>query len=161
MLPTQVVLPLKNMALDMVEVGDQHVTVHAHSTQQTAACPVCQTPSTRPHSWYTRTVADAPCARRVVSLVLRVRRFFCDVAPCPRKIFVERWAPMVLPYARRTTQLAEMLQAIAFAAGGHGGARLAATLRMPTSIRTLLRLMHAHALPPLPAPHVVGIDDWA
>ncbi len=90
----------------------------------------------------------------VVTLVLRVHRFFCDVAHCPRKIFVERWSPMVLPYARRTTQLVEMFQAIA--AGGHGGTRLAATLHMPTSMRTLLRLMHAHVLPPVPAPRVAA-----
>jgi transposase len=154
MLPTHVLLPLKHMALDTVEVGEEHIIVHDHSTQQAAGCPVCHTPSTRPHSWYTRTLADAPCVRRVVTLVLRVRRFFCDVAHCPRKIFVERWSPMVLPYARRTTQLVEMFQAIA--AGGHGGTRLAATLHMPTSMRTLLRLMHAHVLPPVPAPRVAA-----
>ncbi len=93
MLPTHVLLPLKHMALDTVEVGEEHIIVHDHSTQQAAGCPVCHTPSTRPHSWYTRTLADAPCVRRVVTLVLRVRRFFCDVAHCPRKIFVERWPP--------------------------------------------------------------------
>jgi hypothetical protein len=160
MLPAQVLLPLDGMALDTVEVGDQHITVHAYSTQHSPPCPVCQTRSTRPHSWYTRTIADAPCASRVVTLLVRVRRFFCDGAQCPRKIFAERWAPLVLPYARRTARLTDMLQAIAFATGGHGGARLAHTLRMPTSVRTLLRLMHRHALPPIPAPRAVGIDDW-
>ncbi len=38
---------------------------------------------------------------------------------------------------------------------------MAAALRMPTRVRTLLRLMHAHQLPVPPAPTVVGIDDWA
>lgn len=107
----------------------------------------------------TRTLADAPCASRMVTLVLRVRRFFCDAGPCPRKIFAERWAPEVLPYARRTARLTDMLRAVAFAAGGHGGARLAAMLRMPTSMRTLLHLMHPHVLPALPAPRAVGIND--
>lgn len=48
MLPTHVVLPLKHMALDTVEVGEEHITVHVHSTQQAAMCPACYTPSTRP-----------------------------------------------------------------------------------------------------------------
>jgi len=161
MLAAQILLPLDGVALDHVELQDHHIIVHAHATQQAAVCPACQTPSTRPHSWYTRTLADAPCASRVVTLVVRVRRFFCDVAQCPRRIFAERWAPEVLPYARRTARLTDMLRAVAFAAGGHGGARLAAALRMPTSVRTLLRLLQAHVLPTLPAPRVVGIDDWA
>jgi transposase len=161
MLAAQLLLPLDAVALDHVELHDEHAIVHAHSTQQVADCPVCHTPSMRPHSWYTRTLADAPGGNRIVTLLVRVRRFFCDVPHCPRKIFAERWAPAVLPYARRTTRLTEMLRAVAFATGGHSGARLAHTLRMPTSIRTLLRLMHQHEVPPVPAPRAVGIDDWA
>ncbi len=161
MLAAQILLPLDGVALDHVELHDHDILVHAHAIQQVAACPACQTPSTRPPSWSTRTLAHAPCASRTLALVVRVRRFFCDAGQCPRKIFAERWAPAVLPYARRTARLTEMLQAVAFAAGGHGGARLAAALRMPTSVRTLLRLMHAHQLPVPPAPTVVGIDDWA
>lgn len=33
------------------------------------------------------------------------RKFFCDVPTCPRKIFAERLAPFVAPYARVTGRL--------------------------------------------------------
>jgi hypothetical protein len=59
MLAAQILLPLDGVALDHVELHDHDILVHAHSIQQVAACPACQTPSTRPPSWYTRTLADA------------------------------------------------------------------------------------------------------
>ncbi len=64
MLTAQILLPLDGVVLDHVELQDHHIIVHAHSTQHAAACPACQILSTRPHSWYTRHVADVPSANR-------------------------------------------------------------------------------------------------
>jgi hypothetical protein len=69
--------------------------------------------------------------------------------------------PVALPRMRRTIRLADAQRRIAFSAGGEGGARLARTLAMPVSGDTMLRLIRASPLPHLPAPRVVGIDDWA
>lgn len=122
---------------------------------------VCHSVSKHIHSRYTRTIADLPTAGRVCRLLLRVRRFFCDVSGCPRKIFAERLGTELPAFARRTVRLTAHLIALAYAAGGHGGARLAHRLAMPTSSRTLLRLLHAQPAPTFPAPQVVGLDEWA
>ncbi len=92
---------------------------------------------------------------------LTVRRFFCDNATCSRRIFVERLGEALPAFARRTNRLAKALYAIAFAAGGEGGARLAYAQAMPASPRTLLRLLSFSPLPAPSPPRVVGIDEWA
>jgi transposase len=51
--------------------------------------------------------------------------------------------------------------AIAFAAGGEGGSRLAHALAMPSSPATLLRRIRAARIVPGPLPRYVGVDDWA
>ncbi|GAC1527806.1 MAG: hypothetical protein NVS2B16_35710 [Chloroflexota bacterium] len=115
----------------------------------------------RVHSRYRRTVGDLPWADRRLVLHLHVRRFFCDLASCPRRTFAERFGPSLPPYARRTARLTANLSALAFAAGGQGAARLAHLLAMPISPRTAIRIMHGQPLPGAPAPRVVGLDDWA
>lgn len=153
--------PISDLALESVAVEEAQVIIVAVSTSHVASCPDCRSLSTRIHSRYLRTVADLPWSGRALTLSLQVRRFFCAAAHCPRKTFAERFGSDLPAYARRTARLTDALRAIAFAASGEGGARLAHRLTMPISPRTLLRIMHAQPLPSLPAPSVVGLDEWA
>jgi len=82
-------------------------------------------------------------------------------ADCPRRIFAERLPAVALPRVRRTLRLAEAHRRIALRAGGEPGARLATELAMPVSGDTLLRLIRAVPVEPVPTPRVIGIDDWA
>jgi transposase len=108
-----------------------------------------------------RTVADLPWAAVSVQLHMRVRRFFCENAACPRRIFAERLGESLPASARRTSRFAEALCTFAFAAGGEGGARLAHAQTMGASPRTLLRLLHSCSLPGIAPPRVLGLDEWA
>ncbi len=92
---------------------------------------------------------------------LTVRRFFCDNTTCSRRIFAERLGEALPAFARHTNRLAKAWCAIAFAAGGEGGARLAHAQAMPVSPRTLLRLLESSLLPAASPPCVLGIDEWA
>jgi transposase len=94
-----------------IEEIDGVLTISAVSTQQSVCCPLCSSVATRVHSHYTRTIADLPCAGQPVCLLMQVRKFFCDVKACARKIFVERLAPFVAPLARVTTRLSESVEA--------------------------------------------------
>jgi len=78
-----------------IERTDGILTMSAVSTQQSVCCPLCSSAARRVHSSYTRTLADLPCAGQQVRLLLQVRKFFCQVATCARKIFVERIAPFI------------------------------------------------------------------
>lgn len=126
-----------------------------------ASCPLCREPAMRVHSRYVRTATDLPWAGIRVRLQITVRRFFCDNATCSRRIFAERLGEALPAFARRTNRLAKALCAIAFAAGGEGGARLAHAQAMPASPRTLLRLLEFSPLSTTSPPRVVGIDEWA
>jgi transposase len=153
-------VPLANVELETIHVADNRVTIVARSTQPVGTCPSCHALSSRVHSRYTRTVAGLPCVGRALTISLQVRRFFCEAPHCTHRTFAERFGTLLPPYARRLSRLADALVALAFATGGEGGARLAHTLAMPVSPRTLLRLLHAQAVAPAPAPRVVGLDEW-
>src|SRR5260221_9389596 len=90
-----------------IEITDNGLTICVTSTQQSVCCPVCSSPARRVHSHYLRTVADLPCVGQELRFLLTVRKFFCEVASCHRKIFVERLVPFLEPWARVTTRLYE------------------------------------------------------
>jgi transposase len=153
-------LPFGDLRETAVEQTPTHLILTAHVVTPVLVCPCCGIASTRIHSTYVRTIADVPILQRQFILRLAVRRAFCDHLPCPRRIFGER-LPCIAAYARRTDRLTDALQAMAFAVGGLGSARLGQQLALPTSPRTQLRLLHRYQPPAPIAPRVVGLDDWA
>jgi transposase len=135
------------------------LTITACATSPTAVCPSCQHISRRVHSDYTRSPQDLPVSGHIVQLVLRVRRFRCLNAHCPRQPFAER-LPDLPVSARQTTRLGTLLDCIAVVLSGQAGERLAEQLAMPVSADTLLRRAKKK-VPTLPTPRVLGVDDCA
>lgn len=130
-------------------------------TQLSSCCPLCGSPATRIHSRYQRRLADLPSAGQPVRFLLSVRKFFCDVPTCPRKIFTERLAPFVAPKARITQRLFQIVQVIGLATGGRLGVRVTDRLGIQTTRQTILRRIMA--LPTRLVGQVVelGIDDFS
>jgi transposase len=155
-------LPLPvGLRITSVEAVSDVLTVTIDSCTPVAACPLCGEPSERTHSRYQRTLADLPVAGQRVRLLLTVRRFFCDYAPCPRQIFAEQFPDLTQPRSRMTGRLVAALQTIGLAANGEAGARLATQLGMPVSPTTLLRRVMDIPPPSEEPVEVVGIDDFA
>ena len=94
-------------------------------------------------------------------LHLQVKRFRCRNGICSRKTFVERFPDWLPAYARRTTRLTEVLRHIAFEMSAEAARRVLKHFQIIASGDTLLRIMRQTRLPPIEAPQVVGIDDWA
>ena len=118
-------LELPQLHVLEVDLASDWLTIRAEPVTTTAACPLCQSVSQRVHSCYERTVLDLAWGVRTLTLKLEVRRFFCDVKTCLRKIFTERLPDIVAPSARRTTRLRQMLESLAFELGGEAGAAIA------------------------------------
>ena len=131
------------------------------STQQVVPCPGCAVFTPRVHSRYTRTLADLPWGVARVRWQLRVRKFICTNAQCPRRIFTERLPEVVAPWARRTRRLVAWLIAVGLALGGAAGARLSQCLGCTVSRQTLLRLIRRLPLVGDRTPRVLGVDDFA
>lgn len=149
------------LLLEEAHLTDHEMVAVLRSTAPSLPCPLCGTPSTSVHSRYERAPADLPWAGHPVKLVLRVRRFFCKVSSCRRRIFTERLPEVVAPYSRATERLAALLRAVAFALGGEAGARLAKRIGLVVSPATLISVIRRTPLPePLPA-RILGVDDWA
>src|SRR6266436_4737913 len=68
-----------------IEGTDGILTIGAVSTQKSACCPLCSSLATRVHSFYTRTLADLPCAGQQVRLLLQVHySCTCLERACPK-----------------------------------------------------------------------------
>ncbi len=141
--------------------SDKLLTVRLIATAASGICPLCGHAATHVRSYYTRFVADVPCASRHVQLILRVRKFRCDTASCPRKIFAERLGPFIEAWARKTTRLRKAIEAIGLSTCGEVGARLADRLGIATSPTTVLRRIMDLPLPPVGTVTHLGIDDFA
>jgi len=158
---TKVFPQLKHFHLDDIDITDGTMSISATAQTASARCPLCGRRSRSVHSWYARTVSDLPVSRTVVVLHLRVRRFFCRVLSCPRRIFTERLPTLVAPHGRWSQGLRAAVQQIGFSLGGEAGARLAHVLGMGTSPDTLLNLVRAAPLPAAGTIRVLGVDEWA
>jgi transposase len=98
---------------------------------------------------------------QAVRLRLRVRRFRCSNPACPQQVFAERLPALVAVRAQRTVRLTKTFREVGFTVGGEGGSRLLRRMQMPTSARTLLRLLRTAPEPAVYAVRVLGVDDWA
>ena len=140
---------------------DGSISVRARTTAVRVGCPECGAPCSRVHSRYTRTIADLPWRGLVVTLKVRVRKFFCDARSCERAIFCERLLE-VPAYARKTGRLEEALLAIVLELGGRAGVRLAAELGLIVGRDALLlRVKKSTYRANAENVRVLGVDDFA
>jgi transposase len=150
-------------AIHLEKIIQHHssLTLIVKAARTEAECPRCHRPSTRVHSYYTRTVADLPWHGVAVQLHLRTRRFRCQNSLCTKRIFCERLPRVVAYYARKTMRMNEALELIGLLMGGEAGARATSKLAMKTSPDTLLRRVRQAKLPDASTPRVLGVDDFA
>ena len=157
-------LPLipAGLVVDQVDLEPDQIIIRTHPRATAAGCPGCGEISARPHSRYTRTLADLPWQGRRVVIAVQTRRWRCPQLHCPRRVFAERLAGVAQAGARRTHRLGDLQHHLGLALGGEAGARLAGRLGVPVSPDTLLRLVRGRASAQVErAPRVLGIDDWA
>lgn len=150
-----------HLRLEQIEITPQILTLSLARETPEAACPLCQQVSHRVHSRYTRTLSDLPCGGKALRLLVLARRFFCKNEACARKIFAERLPDLTNVYARRTTRNIETLAEVGCALGGKAAASLGASLGLPGSRMTILRILRNIPAPTGQTPRMLGIDDWA
>src|SRR5260370_8247389 len=153
-LPTEITIPFVDPSPTELVIG---VACQAPRME----CPECHQPSARIHGSYQRTVADLPCAGRNVILALTVRKFVCTMPTCSRKIFTERLPGLVESYARMTSRLTALVQALGLGAGGQMGTRQVDRTGIATTHSTLSRHPLPLRAPTLRAVRVLGVDDFA
>ncbi|MGW7433982.1 transposase [Streptomyces sp. NPDC054861] len=126
-----------------------------------AVCPGCGIWSRRVHSSYLCFPADVPSGGRRVTLCLRVRRFLCPVTSCGQRTFAEQLAGLT-PSVRSADRAAAI-------DAGRGRARACRSCRCPLGERDwrFSEPQHGAAAgralsdPDVPAPRVVGVDEYA
>ncbi|WP_254407752.1 transposase family protein [Streptomyces sp. GMY02] len=152
---------MTDVAVLSVDVSIAMVRVDGKCTANGAACAACKVWSDRVHGSYLRFPADVPSAGRSVVLRLRVRRFTCGNSECARRTFVEQIPGMMRRHGQRTERLRSTLASVCLALAGRAGARLSSVFGVSVSRSTVLRLVDALPEPEVPAPRVVGVDEYA
>lgn len=159
---TTPLLPLPaGLEITSISMVEQELHIRVTSNRLNSLCPLCSIPSSAIHSYYRRKPLELPCVGQTVRLLLSVKKFFCRVASCPRKIFTERLPELIEPSSRLTTRLRTIVQAICVTFNAKGGARLGEQLGISLSRKTLLHSLHLMPTPPVGNVKVVGIDDFA
>jgi transposase len=151
----------EGMEIDQIRITEAGLVVKAASTHPQSCCPLCSQPSSHVHSYYHRTLKDAPCVGRQLQLELSVRKFYCRNSDCERQVFTERLPDLAEPWARMTRRLREQITSIGLATSGKAGVRLGDRLGIETSRNTTLRRIMD--LPDKARASVVylGIDDFS
>jgi len=89
-----------------------------------------------------------------------VRKFFCDVPSCERRVFAERLEDVARVCARATDRQREALEWIVLALGGQAGARLAHELGLIVCPDTLLNRIREAFRADEENVRVLGVDDF-
>jgi transposase len=161
-MPTTPLLPLPDgLEITSISEASQELQVRVTSNRMSSLCPLCSTPSFAIHSYYRRKPLELPSTGKPVRLLLSVKKFFCHVTSCPRKIFTERLPELLEPSSRLTSRLRSIVQAICAAFNAKGGARLGEHLGIHLSRMTFLHSLHRMSTPPVGKVKAVGIDDFA
>src|SRR5215469_1580537 len=138
-MPTTPLLPLPDgLEITAISKTLEGLLISVTSHLPHSPCPLCGTPSRAIHSYYRRRPLDLPCAGQTIRLQLCVRKFFCRVPHCTRKVFTERLPALLAPFSRMTARLRTVVQAIGFAFNGQGGAQLSTQLGIQVSRPTIL-----------------------
>ena len=153
--------PLPGFEVTEVISQEETIVICASSQAVQARCPACQHESERIHSYYHRSPRDLPVSGQVVQLRLRVHRFRCLNAQCPKKTFAEPLPDLIGPTARRTLRLTALWSVFAIHSGGEPGARLLKAVGTRVSPDTLLRLAKRNKASDPVSPEILGVDDFA
>ncbi|MEW2402233.1 transposase family protein [Streptomyces sp. NPDC046862] len=117
-LPEMLFMLLADVVVTSVDTSGEVIRVEACSAADGAACPGCGSWSCRVHGSYLRFPGDLPVVGRPVAVALRVRRFACANAECPRRTFVEQVPGLTRRHDRWTERLRSLLGALGLALAG-------------------------------------------
>lgn len=148
------------VTIDSIDLSATELVIRIVWDVPSMLCPECQQPSARIHSCYQRIIADLPCEGRNMILALNLRTFICETSSCPCKIFTERLSGLLESYARMTSRLSALLQAIVLVAGVQKGTLLANRFAIVTIPSTLLHHLMQLPVPKARAVRVLRIDDF-
>ncbi|MDI2127602.1 ISL3 family transposase [Yinghuangia seranimata] len=125
------------------------------------ACPGCGVASGWVHSRYVRSLADVALGGRPVRIDLSVRRLYCETTDCSRVTFAEQVPGLTVRYQRRTPLLQHLVEAVGVLLAGRGGARMLRVVHAGLSRTSVLFHLMRVPFPPVTAPRVLGVDDFA
>ena len=90
-------------------ISGECLTLHAHTTGLTAACPCCGKRTSAVHSYRYRKIQCTEWLGYSTTLILKIRHMLCSNEACEKKIFAEPLA-MTHPYGRHSYEVEERIR---------------------------------------------------
>lgn len=152
--------PGSDISVQSVERSDTGGWIVSGTLAPKGICPDCRQHSRR-HGWRHRRLQDFPAHGDGVTVELRVCRWRCIDATCPRRTFSDHIPSIAPPFACRTSRVAQIVRLLGHATGGRPAERLLHRLGIGVSDDTVLRQLKRDARDSDQPPKVIGIDDWS
>lgn len=154
-------LDTDDLLIKQIVFEEAKISLIVESTASAATCPSCNEQSAEVHSTYMRYPVDLAWSEKAVVLHLKVKRFFCRNANCPKRTFAERFSELVSPYARRTKRVAEKQQRVGVNICARVAEKLLICEQIGISDTTINRILRDLPEPEAHPVRVLGVDDWA
>ena len=151
---------LPKFRINKIEYRNTSITIFASIKSRRSQCPACGSFSASVHDSYTRKIADLSVFQISTTILPKTRKLKCKDSTCHRKVFSEQ-TPHVLPYSRRTTRAASLLETLSTELTGKPGSLLSKQLLIPVSCSTVTRTALKQKLPEIVQPTILGVGDWA
>lgn len=145
-------LVLQRVIIKNIESDDKNIIIYAELERKTHSCSCCGTATDTVHDYRNQTIKDIPAFGKLVTIVLRKRRYRC---PCCGKRFFERNS--FLPkYHRFTNRLA------AFVIDRLRDERSFTSIsrEVDLSVSTIIRIFDLVSYPKAKLPEVLSIDEF-
>ena len=149
---TQDILGLQDVKVTKIESNEKELTIYAELERKEHNCISCGTATDTIHDYRKQTIKDIPAFGKLVSIVLRKRRYRC---PCCGKRFFEKNS--FLPkYHRMTNRLS------AFVVNKLTDERsfTSVSKEVNLSVTTIVRIFDKVSYPKAKLPSVLSIDEF-
>ncbi|EIW16656.1 ISL3 family transposase [Pelosinus fermentans] len=79
----------QNLEYIIHKIIDDTIFINVVSNRETVICPYCDTPSSKVHSHYERSLQDLPIQGKKVRVILNNKKMFCNNPGCNHTTFAE------------------------------------------------------------------------
>ena len=149
---TEEILGLQGVKVKKVEKDERKIVIHAELERKEHKCPNCKGTTDKIHDYRKQTIKDIPAFGKLVTIVLRKRRYRCE--HCGKRFFeINNFLPK---YHRMTNRLS----AYVIDKLRTEGSFTSVAREVNLSVTTVIRIFDLVSYPKSPLPEVISIDEF-
>ena len=149
---TEKLLGLQDLIITNVEENEKHIFIYAEIKRKTHNCISCGTATNTIHDYRTQNIKDIPAFGKLVTVVLRKRRYRCE--SCQKRFYENN--TFLGKYCRTTSRLSAYI--INKLSDERSFTSVAKEVNL--SVSTVIRIFDIVSYPKCQLPEVLSIDEF-